>query len=149
MKFAKIEMTVTIILLLSLAISFVIVSNNESVFRDDIESKLAANIELKNAVAALKENCQGSNFDLNKSDFSYRKICAKSQNMQAELNFVRKKFEQMENELEGQFWTNVLMVAAMLFGVLLFLFKAIQWLVVEVKYVPIVVKVPRLAAQVI
>jgi hypothetical protein len=143
MKFMKFETTSTVIFILSLATSFFIVTNDAATFGADIESKLNANIELAKAVNTLNEKCNSSSFDLSKSDFSYRKVCAKGHGMQAELRFVQHNVEIMQNEIEGQFWSIVLIITAILSGITLLALKAVEWLLFESKYQAIQVKVPR------
>ena len=80
-------------------------------------------------------------------EFVYGRVCGKSKSLQIEVDYLRKKAQTAENEIEGQFWLSVMVLGFVIGVSLAFIYMAAVWVLQTRAYVPVTIKVPKFESK--
>jgi len=133
--------------LLGFFIGFVVVGQFEQTFGIDTTAREKTNQEFQVAISQLEQNCSSKKYATTDEEFIFGRVCRNSQSLRIELDHLRKKNEEAENEVEAQFWLSVMIMGSVFAFMLLSLFKLIEWFIQSRSYKPVVIKVPRVITQ--
>lgn len=133
--------------LVGFVIAIFVVSSSDELFQIDPQAKAKSIQELQTALNQLEQVCGEGMYVTAKDKFVYGRVCGKSKSLQTEVDYLRKKAQTEENEIESQFWLSVMVLGFVIGGSLAFAYMASVWFLQTRAYVPVTIKVPKFESK--